>query len=82
MKLKVEPIFDKNFLPMAKVAEEFVNGAKACGGGKLIIGIERNNGFVSSYETVIYPETSENEEKNIKFAERIIKSLLWIKGGI
>ena len=81
MKLKVEPIFDKNFLPMAKVAEEFVNGAKACGGGKLIIGIERNNGFVSSYETVIYPETSENEEKNIKFAERIIKSLLWIKGG-
>lgn len=81
MKLKVEPVYDKGFIPMAKAVEEFTEKAKAAGGTKLVIGIERNNGFVSSYETVIYPDNTGKDAENCKFAERLIKTLLWIKGG-
>ena len=81
MELKVSTVYDKKFTPMAKVVEEFTGGAKKAGGTKLVIGIERNQGFVSSYETVIYPENTGKDEENIRFAERIIKTLLWIKGG-
>ena len=64
MKLKVEAILDKGFTPMALVYREFTEAALAAGGSKLVIGIERNKGYVSAFETVIYPEGAGHDEEN------------------
>ncbi len=81
MKLKVEAILDKEFTPMMLVYREFTEGAKAAGGSKLVIGIERNKGYVSAFETVIYPEGTGHDDENYEFIERLVKSLLWVRGG-
>ncbi|MBQ5746702.1 MAG: ROK family protein, partial [Clostridia bacterium] len=81
MKLKVEAILDKGFTPMMLVYREFTEGAKKAGGQKLVIGIERNKGYVSAFETVIYPENTGHDEENYEFVERLVKSLLWVRGG-
>lgn len=81
MKLKVEAILDKEFTPMMLVYREFTEAAKAAGGTKLVIGIERNKGYVSAFETVIYPEGTGHDDENYEFIERIVKSLLWVRGG-
>ena len=81
MKLKVEAILDKGFKPMVLVYREFTEAAKAAGGNKLVIGIERNKGYISVFETVIYPEGTEHDEENYEFIERIVKSFIWIRGG-
>ena len=81
MKLKVEAILDKGFKPMVLVYREFTEAAKAAGGNKLVIGIERNKGYISVFETVIYPEGTGHDEENYEFIERIVKSFIWIRGG-
>ncbi len=81
MKLKVEAILDKGFKPMVLVYREFVEAAKAAGGKNLVIGIERNKGYVSTFETVIFPEGTGHDEENYELVERIVKSLIWIRGG-
>ena len=81
MKLKVEAILDKEFTPMMLVYREFTEAAKAAGGSKLVIGIERNKGYVSAFETVIYPEGTGHDDENYDFIERLVKSLLWVRGG-
>ena len=81
MKLKVEAILDKEFMPMSLVYKDFTEAAKAAGGKKLVIGIERNKGYISAFETVIFPERCGYDEKNYEFIERLVKTLLWIRGG-
>ena len=81
MKLKVEAILDREFTPMVLVYREFTEAAKAAGGEKLVIGIERNKGYVSAFETVVYPEGTGHDEENYEFVERLVKTLLWIRGG-
>ena len=81
MKLKVEAILDKEFTPMALVYREFTENAKKAGGVKLVIGIERNKGYVSAFETVVYPDNAGHDEENYEFVERLVKTLLWIRGG-
>ena len=81
MKLKVEAILDKGFAPMMLVYREFTEAAKKAGGVKLVIGIERNKGYVSAFETVVYPDGAGHDDENYAFVERLVKSLLWIRGG-
>ena len=81
MKLKVEAILDKEFTPMALVYREFTEAAQKSGAEKLVIGIERNKGYVSAFETVIYAEGTGHDEENYEFVERLVKSLLWVRGG-
>ncbi len=81
MKLKVEAILDKGFTPMMLVYREFTEAAKKAGGNRLVIGIERNKGYVSAFETVVYPDGAGHDEENYEFVERLVKSLLWVRGG-
>ncbi len=78
MKLKAK--LDPNFKPMSVVYRDFVNEAKKNNGQKLIIGIERNNGYVSTFETTVFPDGVKDAE-NIEVIDRIVKSLLWFRGG-
>lgn len=47
----------------------------------LILALERSDGHVSRYELSVYPEGHELFESNLKYAERIFKTLLWARGG-
>ena len=65
MKLKFDAKLDPGFMPMSVVYRDFVAAATAAGGEKLIIGIERNNGYVSTFETVVFPEGTGKDQENI-----------------
>lgn len=80
MKFKFIPKLDPSFLPMSVVYRDFVAEAEQNGGQKLVIGIERNKGYVSTFTTTVFPDGVKDEE-NIEMIERIVKSLLWFRGG-
>lgn len=80
MKLKVESVLDKQFTPMALVCREFRENTEK-DGQDLVIGIERNNGYVSAYKTRIYKDGIGKDELNFRFVERMVKALLWVRGG-
>ena len=80
MKLKFDAKLDPKFLPMSVAYRDFVNEAKQANGQKLIIGVERNNGYLSTFETTVFPDGVKDDE-NIEMIERIVKSLLWFRGG-
>jgi predicted NBD/HSP70 family sugar kinase len=50
-------------------------------GVPLIIALERSDGAVSRYETVAFPDGHPRAEANLFYAERIVKFLLWARGG-
>ena len=48
---------------------------------ELVIGLERSGGEVSRFETLVYPERHPDFESNLPYVERIVKFLLWQRGG-
>ncbi len=81
MNLKVKAPLDPGFMPMAVVYREFEESVKAVGGEKLTIGLERNGGLVSVFTVEVYKDGTGHDDENHDFVERIIKTLLWVKGG-
>lgn len=81
MNFKFNAKLDKNFQPIISVYNDFIERAKKSDGERLVIGIERNNGFVSAFEMTVFPDGTGHDEENLGMVERIVKTLLWIKGG-
>ncbi|MBQ8879600.1 MAG: ROK family protein [Clostridia bacterium] len=81
MNLKVKAPLDPGFMPMAVVYRDFQAAVKAAGGEKLTIGLERNGGLTSVFTVDVYKDGTGHDEENHDFVERIIKTLLWVKGG-
>jgi predicted NBD/HSP70 family sugar kinase len=50
-------------------------------GEPLIIGLERENQAFSRYETMVFPESHPRAAANVPYVERIVKFLLWQRGG-
>ena len=80
MKLKVEAKLDKQFAPLSLVIREMKEATKD-NGQDIVIGIERDENFVATYKTRIYPDGTGHDADNFKFVERIVKSMAWIVGG-
>ena len=80
MKLKVEAKLDKQFTPLSLVIREMKEATKD-NGQDIVIGIERDENFVATYKTRIYPDGTGHDADNFKFVERIVKSMAWIVGG-
>lgn len=80
MKLKVKAILDDKFEPMSLKVREFKELTKE-NGQDIVIGIERNNGAITTYKTRIYKDGTSHDEENYRFVERLVKTLLWIVGG-
>ena len=74
---KLEP----EFMPMAKVINDFKADVAKSESQKLVICVERNNSLTAVYELDIYKENTGHDTENYEIAERIIKTLLWAKGG-
>ena len=58
---------------------DFVN--KSGHGVPLVIGLERGDNSLSVYRTACLDEGSESAPLNLVFAERVVKMLLWQRGG-
>ena len=81
MNLKFKAPLDAGFMPMAVVFREFEEKVKAEGGEPLTIGLERNNGLISTFTVEIFKDGTGHDEENHDFVERIVKTLLWTRGG-
>ncbi len=80
MRLKVNAKLDPNFAPLSVVCRNMRENTKDCG-QDIIVAIERNKGYTSTYKTRIYKDNTGHDEENFRFIERIAKSLLWVAGG-
>src|SRR3954463_1321456 len=70
---------DPGFQPAALFNRNYVNAAKASGNpAPLVIGLERENGRLSRFDTVI---KSEPDPDTLGYVERLVKFLLWARGG-
>ncbi|MEG2456058.1 MAG: ROK family protein, partial [Oscillospiraceae bacterium] len=70
------PALDPNFIPLNKFYKAFLQRAKK----PLGIAVERAAGQVAVYETFIHG-TPDMAEADHYYVNRIIKTLLWMKGG-
>jgi len=78
----VRPPLDEQFYPIILFNREYIKRVNASGNGEpLIIALERSDGLVSAYETVVFGADGVHEEESCFYAERLVKSLLWIRGG-
>ena len=71
---------DEGFRPAALANRNFQRRTRPFG-VKLVIGLERSGGEVSRFETFVYPEGHPDFESNFPYIERIVKFLLWQRGG-
>ncbi|HTQ31340.1 MAG TPA: ROK family protein [Opitutaceae bacterium] len=79
MKLKCPPPLDPGFLPAALADRNYVAAAKASGCAvPLVIGLERERGLVSRFETVVRDDA---DAETLRYVERNVKFLLWALGG-
>ena len=72
--------YDKDFLPIISVLNEYRERVKKAQRKTLKICVERNNGNNYIYTMDIFADDSKREE-NYAIVERIIKSILWVAGG-
>ena len=70
---------DPQFQPAVLFNRRYVAATKKSGRAvPLVIGLERENKLVSRYETVVFPEA---DAATRLYAERLVKFLLWQRGG-
>ena len=82
----VEPQFapplDPGLRPAVLANRAFVKEVNESGAGvSLVLGLERADGSVSRFETVVFPEGHDRAEANLMYVERLVKFLLWQRGG-
>ncbi len=79
---RVKPPLDDDFRPLALANREYRRLVAESGGGvPVAIGLERTGGVRSRYEARVFPNDHTLSPLNLQFIERIVKMLLWQKGG-
>jgi len=79
MNLKLTPPLDPDFRPAVLWNRDYVAAAKKSGrAAPLVIGLERERGLVSRFETVV---DGGGGIETIRYVERLVKFLLWSRGG-
>ena len=77
---RIIPPLDTDFRPAALANRAFRRDTIG-DGVPLVIGMERSNGDFGRFETVVFPEHHPRAEENLYYVERIVKFLLWQRGG-
>jgi predicted NBD/HSP70 family sugar kinase len=79
---KAVPPLDTQFVPASLINRRFREMVREAGGGvPLVLGIERGDGSISVYETRVFAPGDQRAALNLPYAERIVKFLLWQRGG-
>ena len=78
----VVPPLHANFAPAACINRAFAKAVKDSGQGvPLVIALERGGGQISVFRTECFDENSPSAALNLPYAERLVKFLLWGRGG-
>jgi len=78
----VTPPLDPDFRPAVLANRAFLAQVEESGMGvPLRIGLERADGSVSTFETRCFGPHSDRFAANLTYAERLVKFLLWQRGG-
>jgi predicted NBD/HSP70 family sugar kinase len=80
VKPKVKPPLDPRFRPAVVANHRFYQEASSFD-LPVIFGLERENGKLTRYETLVFPEWHKRANENFFYAERIFKFLVWQRGG-
>jgi predicted NBD/HSP70 family sugar kinase len=78
---KITPPLDEGFRPAKLANRNFQAQQVKPVGVPLVIGLERNGGELSRFETSVYPENHLKAKANFQYVERLVKFLLWQRGG-
>ncbi|MBN2409047.1 MAG: ROK family protein [Candidatus Aminicenantes bacterium] len=79
---KVAPPLHADFIPAVLWNKAFRAAADADGRSvPLVLGLMRSGGSLSRYETAVFPPGHPSFESGLRYAERLIKSLLWMWGA-
>ncbi len=79
---KFVPPLDPGFRPAVLATHAFKKEVAESGQGvPLIIGLERGPGETSRYETIVFPDGHPRAAANLQYIERLVKFLLWHRGG-
>lgn len=80
--MKIIPNFDKNFRPMIEVFDSYQTAVKKSGKyNELVICVERNDGYNYIFKYLCYTDGMGKDDINIKIADRLAKTILWLVGG-
>ena len=75
----VKAPLDPGFQPPVLFNRQYEQAARASGRAvPLVLGLERENGLMSRYETVVRPA---RDAETLRYVERIVKFLMWARGG-
>ena len=82
VKPKFVPPLDEGFRPAILANRMFQKEVQDSGTGvPLVVGLERADGSVSRFETKVFPDAHPRAAANLMYAERLVKFLLWQRGG-
>jgi len=77
---KFIPPLEPEFRP-ASLANRVFRQEVGSVGVPLVIGLERNKGEISRVEIKVFPEGHPGAQANLDYVERLVKFLLWQRGG-
>ncbi|MFO7945353.1 MAG: ROK family protein [Armatimonadota bacterium] len=78
----IKPPLDPDFKPAVLANHAFLAEVQASGSARPVkIAVEREDGVTSVYETQIFEADAGHDDENFMFVERIVKFLLWQRGG-
>lgn len=76
------PPLDPGFFPAVLANRRYVEQVETSGKSvPLVIGLERERGLISRFETVVHAPDSNRDAETFQYVERLIKFLLWARGG-
>lgn len=79
---RIAPPLEPEFRPAVLANHTFLQEVKASGAGlPLRIALERGGGAISVYETSVFPPGHPSAARNFPYVERLVKTLLWQRGG-
>lgn len=79
---KIVPPLDSGFRPAILANRKFRSEVKASMNGvPLVIAVEADGGAVSRYQTEVFSAKDQRFASNLPVVERIVKFLLWQRGG-
>lgn len=79
---KFRPVLDPDFTPASLWADAYRSLVKSNGGGvPFALALERADGAISTLRAATLPYEGANVWLNQRYAERLLKFLLWQKGG-
>jgi predicted NBD/HSP70 family sugar kinase len=80
VKPQIVPPLEEGFRPAAMANRAFRKEVAEVG-MPLVIGLERERGQISRFETQVFPEDHPRSQANLRYVERLVKFLLWQRGG-